>query len=81
MNQKSPDAPILILELAHMTDASIAAASDFKQAQVRDQITYALMAKQMDAVRQQGDAAVQLLEAAANAGKAVDRGHGLDLVG
>ena len=64
-----------------MTDAAIAAASEISQFQVREQIAYALMAKQLDAVRQQGDAAAQLLQAAAQAGKAVGKGHGLDLVG
>lgn len=49
------------------------------QVQTANQLNVAVAGKQLDAVRQQGDAAVQLIEAAAAAGKSVDTGKRLDV--
>jgi hypothetical protein len=52
-----------------------------QQATVDTQIAVAIAVKQLDAVKSQGDAAVQLIEAAANLSKALGRGHQLDAQG
>jgi hypothetical protein len=45
---------------------------------VKTQISYAVAGKQLDAARQQGDAAVQLLEDAVQLSRAIGKGAGLD---
>lgn len=52
--------------------------SAIKQSQTQSQVSYAVAGKQLDATRQQGDAAVQLIEAAANVGKSQHTGKVLD---
>ncbi len=50
-------------------------------AQNKSQVSYAVAGKQLDAVRQQGDAAVQLLQAAATVGKSPNTGKVFDAQG
>lgn len=56
-------------------------ASSIQQAAYQSQIQIALQAKQLDTVRAQGDAAVRLLEAAAQLSKAVGKGQNFDALG
>lgn len=59
-------------------DPAIAGVLAARESAVRTQISYAVAAKQLDAARQQGDAVVQLLQAAASMGKSPDRGRQFD---
>jgi hypothetical protein len=52
-----------------------------QQGAVATEIAFAVAAKQQDALQAQGEAVVQLLEAAANLSKAIGRGHRLDAQG
>lgn len=45
------------------------------------QINFAVLRKQQEASKAQGDAAVQLLQSAANVGKAIGKGQRFDTVG
>lgn len=51
-----------------------------KQSAIQTQIGVALAAKSLDATRLQGEAAVQLIDAAAQISKALDRGANFDAV-
>jgi hypothetical protein len=44
------------------------------------QITFAVLKKQQDASKAQGEAAVQLLQSAAQAGKAIGKGNHFDRI-
>jgi len=57
---------------------SVAAA---KQASIQTQIGVAVVAKSLDAARLQGDAAVKLIDAAAQLSKALGRGQRFDSQG
>lgn len=59
-------------------DPAIASVLAARQAALQTQIAMAVAGKQVDAVRQQGAAAVELLEAAVAQGRAIDRGTHLD---
>lgn len=63
------------------TDAAINSVIDAKTAQTQSQIGFALAAKSLDAQRSQGDAMVELIEAAGQMGKAIGRGQNFDSVG
>ncbi len=52
-----------------------------KDAAVQSQIGFAIAAKRLDAAQQQGDAAVELLQAAAQLSKSLDRGATFDALG
>jgi len=52
-----------------------------KSSTTRQQIGIALLAKSQAASKQQGQAVVQLLEATAQLGKALGKGHHFDAVG
>jgi len=52
-----------------------------KESAVQSQIGFALAAKSLQASKDQGQAAVALLDAAAQIGKAVGRGENFDAVG
>lgn len=58
--------------------ASVLAAKD---SAVMSQIAYALQAKSLDVAKQQGQAAVELVEQAAQLGKSHDTGRGFDAIG
>ncbi|MCA9238853.1 MAG: hypothetical protein KDA37_01580 [Planctomycetales bacterium] len=66
------------------TDAAINSVVDAKQAAVQSQIGFAVAAKAQSAYKSQGDAAVQLIEAAGqitqSLGKAHGKGHHFDAV-
>ncbi|MHB8897753.1 MAG: YjfB family protein [Thermoguttaceae bacterium] len=64
----------MFMELAH-------AATQIKQAQLGFEIGMAVAKKGLDAQKAQGEAAVQLLEAAAQLSKSVDLGQNFDAVG
>ena len=49
-----------------------------QQSAVAQKIGYAVMAKQNDAMQQQGEAAAQLVEQAAQIGKAIGAGENFD---
>lgn len=52
-----------------MSDLSVNAASSVQQAMTRDAVGVAVARKTLDAVRQEGDAAVELIESAARIGQ------------
>ncbi|MDA7950464.1 MAG: hypothetical protein MPJ24_03165 [Pirellulaceae bacterium] len=52
-----------------------------QESQIHAKIAFAMAAKQLDATRLQGDAAVELIEVAANMGRSPHSGHKLDLIG
>ena len=62
-----------------MCDTSSVSAA--QQSAVQTQIQISLLAKQQAAVKQQGEAVVQLIEAAAQVGKSIDTGKTFDAVG
>ncbi len=59
----------------------VKAATDIKQTQLGFEIGMAVAKKGLDAQKAQGEAAVQLLEAAAQLSKAVGLGQDFDAVG
>lgn len=59
-------------------DGGINGLSAAKENAVKTQVAFAVAAKQLDATRQQGDAANQLLEAAAQLGKEAGKGLRFD---
>lgn len=61
-----------------MGDPVIQAVVAAQQSAVQAQIQTAIASKQLSAARQQGQALVELITAAANVGKAVDRGANFD---
>lgn len=63
------------------TDSAISSVIAARQSAVNSQIAYAVAAKKLQATKQQGDAAAQLLEAAVQLGKAVGKGRNFDAVG
>ncbi|NLS98083.1 MAG: putative motility protein [Planctomycetaceae bacterium] len=60
---------------------SVQAATQIKQAQLGYQVSMAVVKKGLDAQKAQGEAAVQLLEAAAQLSKAIGMGQNFDAVG
>jgi len=61
-------------------DPAISSVLAAKQAAVKSQIAFALAAKSLDAQKQQGDAAVKLIDAARQTGKEIGRGTQFDAV-
>ncbi len=61
-----------------MATDSVSAA---QQSAISQQVNVAVAKKQLDSTRQQGDAVIQLLAAAAQIGKAAGKGTGLDVTG
>lgn len=61
-------------------DAALGNVVAAKQAAIQTQIGVALAAKSLDATRLQGEAAVQLIDAAGQISKALDRGANFDAV-
>ncbi len=59
-------------------DAAVGSLLAAKQAAVHSEISFAVAAKQLDAQQQQGQAAVQLIEAAAQLVKAAGKGAQID---
>jgi hypothetical protein len=59
-------------------DPAVASVIAVKQSAVQSQIAFALAAKSQNAAKQQGDAIVQLLNDAADFGKALGRGEQFD---
>lgn len=64
-----------------MIDAIAELASNMKQSEIHNQIAMAVASKQMDATKAQGDAAVELLNAAVQMSKSVDSGRNFDARG
>lgn len=62
-----------------MCDTSCVSAA--QQSAVQTQIQVSIMLKQQTAARQQGEAAVAMIEAAAQVGKSLDTGKIFDAVG
>ena len=62
-------------------DTSVSSVAAAEDAALRSSIAIAIMAKQLDAARAQGDAAVQLLQSAANLSKAAGKGERFDAQG
>ncbi len=60
---------------------SVQAATQIQQAQLGYQVSMAVVKKGLDAQKVQGEAAVQLLEAAAQLSKAIGMGRNFDAVG
>lgn len=52
-----------------------------QQSAMQAQIQISLLAKQQSAVKQQGEAVVQLIQAAGQLGKSIDSGKAFDAVG
>ena len=64
--------------------SSVSSSSDVvaaQQGQLNQQIQVAMLRKQNDATKLQGDAVVQLLESAAKLGKALGKGESFDVQG
>ncbi|MCA9105374.1 MAG: putative motility protein [Pirellulaceae bacterium] len=59
--------------------AIVSAASAIQQTKIETQISYAVAGKQLDAVEQQGEAAVELLEAAVELHKSSLQGNLIDV--
>ncbi|MBX7166261.1 MAG: hypothetical protein K1X74_07915 [Pirellulales bacterium] len=62
-------------------DPAISSVLAAKQSALQTQISFAIAGKQQEAVRQQGDALVQLLQSIATQGKSPDRGKLCDCSG
>jgi hypothetical protein len=63
------------------TDCAISSVIAAKENAIKTQVAFAVAAKQLQATRQQGDAAAQLVEAAAQLSKAIGKGLAFDAVG
>lgn len=63
-----------------MTDPAVASVVLAQQAAVSNQISIAVASKQLDAISQQGEAVVQLIDAAANLSREAGKGEGFDAV-
>ena len=61
-----------------MNDPILQSVQAAQQSAVQSQIQMVIASKQLSAMKQQGQAMVQLLHAAANVGKAVGRGANFD---
>jgi hypothetical protein len=61
-------------------DSAINATIAAKSAATQQEIAFAILAKSQAAAKAQGDAAVELLEATANLGKAISKGQQFDAV-
>ena len=61
-------------------DSAINSTIDAKAAATQQKIAYALLAKSQSALRAQGVAAAELLQAAANIGKALGKGQQFDVI-
>ena len=59
-------------------DSAISSVVAAKQAALSSQISTAIVSKQLQATKQQGDAAVQLINDAASIGKEAGKGNGFD---
>jgi hypothetical protein len=62
-------------------DGAISSVLAAKAAAQRTEIAYAVQAKAMDAAKQQGEAAVELLEQAAQLAKSLNSGTNFDATG
>ena len=62
-------------------DCAIGSLLAAKEAAQQTQIAYAVQAKSMDAAKQQGDAAVELLAQAAQFAKSLGSGSNFDAIG
>jgi len=62
-------------------NTAINAVMHAKSSAVQQQIGYALLAKSQNATKQQGQAALELLNSAAQLSKSPDKGQQLDVVG
>lgn len=62
-------------------DAAIASAVQAKQADLGSQIQFAVARQALDMAKLQGEGMVQLIETAAQLGKAVDAGVNFDALG
>ena len=62
-------------------DPAISSVLAAKQSALQTQISFAIAGKQQQAVRQQGDAIVQLLQNIAAGGKVPNRGQSFDSAG
>ncbi len=58
-----------------MENLSIASASAIKQSQIQNQVEMAVLGKAQQVQKQQGEAAVQLIEQAANIQEQLGSGH------
>ena len=63
------------------SDAAIGGVLDAQQSSVQSQIQFSIMAKQLEAQRQAGQAAVDLLSSALQLSKEAGKGDGFDGVG
>lgn len=61
-------------------DPAIASVLAAKDAQAKSQVAFAVAAKSLESGRQQGDAAVQLIKAAAQLNRGLGRGTQFDAV-
>ena len=62
-------------------DNAVSSVLAAKEAATRQQIGFALLAKSQGAAKQQGQAAIQLLEATAQLSRALGKGQNFDAVG
>ncbi|MCA9231185.1 MAG: hypothetical protein KDA57_11060 [Planctomycetales bacterium] len=62
-------------------DNAVSSVLAAKEAATRQQIGFALLAKSQAAAKQQGQAAIQLLEATAQLSRALGKGQNFDAVG
>ncbi len=62
-------------------DTAINSAIEAQNAATQQQIAYALLAKSQAVAKAQGQAATELLQAAASMGKALGKGQQVDVVG
>jgi hypothetical protein len=62
-------------------DSALGGVLAARESAIMNQIAFAVQAKALDAAKEQGQAAVQLVEQAAQVSKAVDSGSGFDAVG
>jgi hypothetical protein len=62
-------------------DPAVSSVLAAKEAAMRTQINFAVAGKQLDATKQQGDAANELLEQSLQLSKSLTSGQGFDAVG
>jgi len=61
-----------------LVDSLASSFTAIKNSQTNDAVNYAVAGKQLDAQKQQGDAAVKLIETAAQVGKSINTGSNFD---
>jgi hypothetical protein len=62
-------------------DSAISSVLAAKENAIKTQVAFAVAAKQLQATKQQGEAASQLVDAAVQLSKAIGKGLGFDAVG